>query len=86
MSAGLRRRLAAPERRRTPGRGRRRWYAEEELLPEALAALGRAGELPRWRGCVMARLLADDPALAEAVAAAGGARTGIYLDPEDWLA
>ena len=83
MSAGLRRRLAALEERRAPERG---WYAEEELLPEALAALGRAGELARWRGCGMARLLADDPALAGAVAAAGGARTGIYLDPEDWLA
>jgi hypothetical protein len=35
----------------------------------ALAALGRSGELPRWRGRDMAGLLADDPALAEAVAA-----------------
>ena len=86
MSAGLRRRLAALEGRRAPGRERRWWHPEEELLPEALAALGRAGELARWRGCGMARLLADDPALAGAVAAAGGARTGIYLDPEDWLA
>ena len=85
MSAGLRRRLAALEGRRAPGR-ERRWPAEEELLPEALAALGRAGELPRWRGCGMARLLADDPALAGAVAAAGGARTGLGFHPEDWPA
>ena len=83
MSAGLRRRLAALEGRRAPGR---RWYAEEELLPEALAALGRSGDLARWQGCGMARLLADDPALAGAVAAAGNARTGLGFHPEDWLA
>ena len=86
MSAGLRRRLAALEGRRAPRRERRRWPAEEELLPEALAALGRAGDLARWRGCGMARLLADDPALAGAVAAAGNARTGLSFDAADWLA
>ena len=51
-----------------------------------MAALGRSGELPRWRGCGMAGLLGRDPALAEAVAAAGGARTGIHFEPADWLA
>jgi hypothetical protein len=83
---GLRRRPAALEGRRTPPE-RRWWHAEEELLPEALAAvLGRSGELPRWRGCAMAGLIERDPALAEAVAAARGARTGVYLDPADRLA
>ena len=82
MSAGLRRRLAALEGRRAPGR-ERRWPAEEELLPEALAVLGRSAELARWRGCGMAELLWRDPALAGAVAAVGGARTGLGFHPED---
>jgi hypothetical protein len=63
-----------------------RTSAERGLQPEALAALGRAGELPRWRGCGMAGLIERDPALAEAVAAAGNARTGLRFHPENWLA
>ncbi len=86
LGSGLARRLTALEGRRAPPEQRRWWYTEEELLPEALAALGRSGELALWCGCGMAGLLGRDPALAEAVAAAGGARTGVYLDPADWLA
>jgi hypothetical protein len=34
----------------------------------------------------MAGLIERDPALAEAVAAAGNARTGMRFYPENWLA